>query len=61
MKTRRIFKRGWLGNTVCYAYLTILSICAAFPIVLPIFSRSNILILICILKFYPGHWRMWVP
>ncbi len=33
MKTRRIFKRGWLGNTVCYAYLTILSICAAFPMV----------------------------
>ena len=33
MKTRRFFKRGWLGNTVCYAYLTILSICAAFPMV----------------------------
>lgn len=30
---RKLLKRGWFGTTVCYIYLTILSIIAAFPLV----------------------------
>lgn len=33
MKRKRFFKRGWFGTTVSYAYLTILAIIAAFPMV----------------------------
>lgn len=32
MKRKRMLKRGWLGDTVSYAYLTILSIIAIFPL-----------------------------
>lgn len=28
---RRTLKRGWLGDTVSYVYLTVLAVCAAFP------------------------------
>ena len=30
---RRTLKRGWLGDTVSYVYLTVLAVCAAFPLV----------------------------
>lgn len=30
---RRILKHGWLGDTVSYVYLTVLAVCAAFPLV----------------------------
>ena len=30
---RKLLKRGWFGTTVCYIYLTVLSIIAAFPLV----------------------------
>lgn len=33
MKRNRRLKRGWFGNSVCYTYLTILAIIAAFPLV----------------------------
>lgn len=32
MKRKRLLKRGWLGSAVSYAYLTILSIIAIFPL-----------------------------
>lgn len=32
MKRRRLLKHGWLGGAVSYAYLTILSIIAIFPL-----------------------------
>lgn len=32
MKRKRMLKRGWLGDAVSYAYLTILSIIAIFPL-----------------------------
>lgn len=32
MKRKRLLKRGWLGDAVSYAYLTILSIIAIFPL-----------------------------
>ena len=33
MVHKRLLKRGWLGNTVSYIYLTLLAIIAAFPLV----------------------------
>lgn len=33
MAHKRLLKRGWLGNTVSYIYLTLLAIIAAFPLV----------------------------
>lgn len=32
MNRKRILKRGWFGSTVSYAYLTILAVFAAFPL-----------------------------
>lgn len=33
MGRKRLLKRGWFGSTVSYAYLTILAVIAAFPLV----------------------------
>lgn len=32
MKAKKVFKRGWLGSTLCYVYLIILAVIAAFPL-----------------------------
>lgn len=38
MKRKRFFRRGWLGNSISYAYLTVLAVVAAFPLVWIILS-----------------------
>lgn len=32
MRRRKVLRRGWFGDTVSYAYLTILAAIAAFPL-----------------------------
>ncbi len=38
MRNKKILRRGWLGNTVSYVYLTILAVIAAFPLLWVILS-----------------------
>lgn len=38
MRRKRILRRGWLGSTVSYTYLTILSVVATFPLLWVILS-----------------------
>lgn len=33
MKRKKLLKRGWFSDTICYIYLTILAFLAAFPLV----------------------------
>ena len=32
MNHKKLLRRGWLGNTISYVYLTILAVIAAFPL-----------------------------
>ena len=38
MRNKKMLRRGWLGNTVSYVYLTILAVIAAFPLLWVILS-----------------------